>query len=188
VDKRNNRTKESITSSQKAISKSSKIGSAEEGSQTFKGSRKSIRLAIKRSQETCWRNLCAEVDHDPWGTPYRTVMNKIGKRPAVPENMVPLIVSELFPIHPAMEGNAQQATATIPPVTLQKMEMASTKLYPGKATGPDGVPNETLKVAVNTHPPMFQEAYSQRMKDGVFLQQWKKARLVLPRRGDKPVD
>ncbi|XP_026811330.1 uncharacterized protein LOC113552686 [Rhopalosiphum maidis] len=134
--------------------KAAKRGPAEEQKRVFKEAKKSLRLAIRRSQENCWKNLCAEVDRDPWGTPYRTVMRKIGKRQPVPTKMIPAIIAELFPTHPAIEENPNRQTATIPAVTLQEVQLASKRLLPGEAPGPDGVPNEALKVAVRTHPTM----------------------------------
>lgn len=163
-------------------------GPADAENHTFKDARKGLRLAIKRSQDTCWRKLCNEVNHNPWGTAYKMVMRKIGRRPAIPTNLIPKIVSELFPTHDSVERTAEQVTASVPPITLEELEVASRRLHPGKAPGPDGVPNEALKVAVRTHPAMFQGVYERCMKDGVFPKPWKMARLVLLKKGDKPAD
>lgn len=126
----------------------------------------------------------AEVDRDPWRTPYRTVMRKIGKRQPVPSKLIPAIIAELFPTHPAIEGYVQRAPESIPKVTIQEMQSASTRLHAGKAPGPDWVSNEPLKVAVRAHPAKFQEVFSQCLNDGIFP----KPRLVLLRKGNKPVD
>lgn len=67
---------------------------------TLKKARSNLKLAIRRSQETCWRALCTEVERDPWGTPYRVAMRKIGRQSPVPKLMIPLIVDDLFPTHP----------------------------------------------------------------------------------------
>jgi len=72
--------------------KAAKRGPAEEQNLIFKEAKKILRLAIRRSQENCWKKLCAEVDRDPWGTPNRTVMRKIGKRQPVPTKMIPFII------------------------------------------------------------------------------------------------
>lgn len=168
--------------------KVAKRGPAEEQKRTFKEAKKTLRIAIRRSQENCWKNLCAEVDRDSWGTPYRTVMRKIGKRQPVPTNMIPTIIAELFPTNPVIEENANQPSASVPVVILQEQQLASKRLLPGKAPGPDGVPNESLKVAVRTHPMMFQKVYSQCLIEGIFPNPWKRARLVLLRKGDKPAD
>jgi hypothetical protein len=94
-------------------------------------------------------------------------MKKIGKLPAIPTNIIPAIIAELFPTHPIIEEEGiQQLTMPIPAVTLQELKLASTRLYPEKAAGPDGTPNETLKVAVKTHPKNFQGVYGPCMIDG----------------------
>lgn len=147
-----------------------------------------MRIAIRRSQDNCWRNLIDEVDKNPWGAAYRIVMNKIGKRPPIPTNLIPAIVAELFPTHTATEVTTDQVAARITPVTNQEVEAASVRLRMGKAPGPDGVPNEVLKIAVKTRPEIFQKIFSQCMIDGVFPKPWKRARLVLLRKGDKPAD
>lgn len=75
-------------------------------------------------------------------------------------NLIPEIVRELFPTNNSVEHVAEQVETSIPPVTLRELELVSTRLYPEKAPGPDGVPNEVLKIATKTHPAMFQKVYS----------------------------
>lgn len=65
-------------SARRQYQKAAKRDYAEEQNRIFKEAKKSLRLAIRRSQENCWKNLCAEVDHNPWGIPYRAVMREIG--------------------------------------------------------------------------------------------------------------
>lgn len=117
-----------------------------------------------------------------------TVMRKIGKRQPISTTMIPAIITELFLINPVIEENTQRVSSPIPAVTLQEIKLANKRLSPRKAPRPDGVPNEALKVAVRTHPKMFQEVYSQCLTNGIFPNQWKRARLVLLRKGDKPAD
>lgn len=93
--------------------------------------------------------------------------------------MIPAKIAELFPTHPAIEENANRPSVLIPAVTLHEIQLACKRLLPGKSPGPDGVPKEALKVAVWTHPMMFQEVYSQSLNEGIFLNPWKRARLVL---------
>lgn len=172
----------------RSYQKAARRGPAEEEKRKFKETKKTLRVTIRRSQENCWKKLCAEVDRDPWGTPYRMVMRKIGRRPPVPTDMIPAIIAELFPTHPPTEETVDQTVTHIPPMTFQELELASKRLHPGKAPGPDGVPNEALKIAVKTQPTFFQEALNRCMTDGVFPKTWKRARLVLLRKGDKPAD
>lgn len=161
---------------------------AEEEKKSYKDAKKNLRIAIRRSQDNCWRNLIEEVDKNPWGAAYRIVMNKIGKRPPIPTDMIPAIVSELFSTHTAIEMITDQVTTRIPPVTNQEVEASSARFRIGKAPGPDGVPNEVQKVAVKACPEMFQKIFRQCMIDGVFPKTWKRARLVLLRKGNKSAD
>lgn len=45
----------------------------------FKNLRSQLKKAIKASKRRCWRDLCSEVDSNPWGRPYKTVMVKLKK-------------------------------------------------------------------------------------------------------------
>jgi len=73
----------------------------EQGHQTFKASRKALKIAIRRSKEASWRYLCDQVETEPWGLPYKLVTKKlVGRRP-IPGLSVPgkveSIVDGLFP-------------------------------------------------------------------------------------------
>lgn len=89
----------------------------------------------------------SEVDHNPWGTPYRIVMKKIGKPPPIPPNLIPAIVAELFLVHPKIAEAEGQPKILVPLINVQELELASKRLRPRKVPGPGGVPNEALKVA-----------------------------------------
>jgi len=165
-----------------------KRGPAEDEHRNFKEVKKSLRIAIRRSQENSWKQLCAEVDQDPWGTPYKIVMRKIERRKPVPSNLVPNIVTKLFSAHPKVDERASQPTTPVPPITPQELERAGKRLKAGKAPGPDGIPNEVLKIAIKLQPQMFLKTFNSCLEEGTFPRQWKQARLVLLRKGDKPED
>lgn len=58
----------------------------------------------------------------------------------------------------------------------------------GKAPGPDGVPDEVIRVIVQVRPDLLLPTFNECLKKGVFLNSWKVATLVLLRKGDKPLD
>lgn len=60
--------------------------------------------------------------------------------------MIPVIIAGLFLTHPMIEETTDQGIIPIPSVTLQEIQLASTRLYPEKVTGSDGVPDKALKV------------------------------------------
>ncbi|XP_011707931.1 PREDICTED: uncharacterized protein LOC105462776 [Wasmannia auropunctata] len=64
--------------------------------------RKALRTAIKTAKNTAWNELLSTINRDPWGCPYKLVMDKL--RPAarpvcetLPLNNIREIVARLFP-------------------------------------------------------------------------------------------
>ncbi|XP_043271190.1 uncharacterized protein [Venturia canescens] len=69
----------------------------------YKTAQKTLTKAIRDSNTRCWRNLCKEVNEDPWRTGYKIVTGKLGAR--VPPELKDAetagrIVDGLFPTHP----------------------------------------------------------------------------------------
>jgi len=60
--------------------------------------------AIKSAKESCWKQLCDQVERDPWGEPYKLIMGKLTKSRPPKElrnsGVVHNIVRGLFPEHP----------------------------------------------------------------------------------------
>lgn len=154
----------------------------------LKEERNKLKLAIRRSQESCWRALCADVDHDPWGTPYRVVMRKIGGQPPVPKLMIPRIVDALFPVHPAPARAEYKEASPLRKFTEDELKIAVHRMPNRKAPGPDGIPNEVVKLMASKSPLMFLNTFNHCMETGYFPLAWKSATLVLLRKGDKPQD
>lgn len=94
----------------------------------------------------------------------------------------------MFPIYSVLEEVTVQITMLLPPVSLEKIEKASTRLYSSKAAVVDGVTNEALKVRSRLILEIFQKEDNWCMIDGVFPKPLKRARLVLLRKDDKQVD
>ena len=46
----------------------------------YETKRRELKTAIKMAKRKCWRDLCEEADSDPWGRPYKAVLNKIKLR------------------------------------------------------------------------------------------------------------
>lgn len=62
------------------------------------------------------------------------------------------------------------------------------KVNCGQSARAGWIPNEVLRVVVNARPEMFTNIFNQCLSDGNFPKQWKRARLVLLKKGDKPAD
>jgi len=63
--------------------------------------------AIRKAKNEAWKKLCDEVEHNPWGLPYKLVMGKLSRPPPIPELDTPgrieKILNGLFPKHPIRE-------------------------------------------------------------------------------------
>lgn len=153
----------------------------------YKVAKQRLRNSINRSKFTCWKALVEDVDRDPWGLGYRTVNKKL-RRPAgqclMDENEMGNIVNGLFPTHPIRdEEDNHNSSCDVLLFTEQELSLAIAGLKSGKAPGPDGIPVEILKVAVDVCPRLLLDMYNACLKVGVFPRRWKKARLVLLDKG-----
>jgi len=158
--------------------------------QRYCEARSKLKHAIKLSKRMCFRELCEEVDRDPWGRPYLTVMKKFrNNRTTVPTCPVILfdIVSHLFPKQPdCVLEISENEEENVPPVTEEEVLKACSRVGNNKAPGPDNVPNIALKSAVKAFPSIFTEVYTGCLVEGIFPTKWKEQKLVLLPKGDKP--
>jgi len=85
--------------------------------------------------------------------------------------------------------NTFDFTMVIPRFTSDELTKAVKRLSPRKAPGPSGLPNEVLKMFAISRPRTALEIYNDCLSDLTFPPRWKRARLVLIRKGpDKPPD
>lgn len=151
-----------------------------------------LKRAIKKSKRQAWNELCDMVDDDPWGRPYKTVMARLNARAGTPPTcpiILERIISTLFPQQPrrALTENELADDSLEPPiVTTDELLKACNRIGDVKAPGPDGVPNVALKAAIRSRPEIFLETYNTCLAEGVFPRRWKKQRLVLIPKGNKP--
>ena len=66
--------------------------------------------------------------------------------------------------------------------------MTQERLKYGKAPGSDNIPNEIVREVVGAWPELLFETYNVCLHKGVFQKRWKRQKLVLLRKGDKPLD
>lgn len=162
----------------------------------YRAKRKDLRKAIRDAQEKSWSDLCKAVEDDPWGLPYRIVSRKIGRtRPGVEaRGREEQIADHLFPDLPNTDWSQEplpledSAPETAPEFTLEELQEASRRLPSGKATGPDGVPNEILRTVSRLRPRVLLDVYNVCLTRREFPTTWKTARLVLLHKGPgKPI-
>ena len=71
--------------------------------------------------------------------------------------------------------------------TLEELKRAGGRLNANTAPGIDGVPNEIFKELIGAYPEMLLEAFNFCIREGRLFVDWKKQRLVLLRKGNKPL-
>lgn len=152
--------------------------------------RKRLRRAIKVSKRRCNLELCDEVNRDLWGRPYKLVMARLkGKVTAPPSEaeFLSRIVKVLFPYDDHCDVHWKAPTTdNIPPLSEDELIRAYAKTRDAAAPGPDGVPNQAIKIAIKANPSAFLRVFETCFKAGVFPDCWKVQQLVLLPKGDKP--
>lgn len=161
--------------------------------QEYKRSRKLLRSAIKESKRRCWIKLCDEIDADPWGRPYKIAMKKLGGMKPIPGIKEPKwameIVETLFPYDKdGLSRECRLQAYDFIPLDINDLESACKKLSMGKSPGPDGIPNEVTKLMAECWPEKIIGVFNACLMSGTFPAKWKVQKLVLLRKGNKPLN
>ncbi|XP_046143148.1 uncharacterized protein LOC123988153 [Osmia bicornis bicornis] len=108
---------------------------AAEKATAYKVAKKALGKAIRTSKERSWKQLCDEVDQDPWGRGYKLVMAKL--RPptqVMDERKARNVVDALFPTHPVTVGpRLTDADKDIPLFRTEELMLAERSMKSGKA-------------------------------------------------------
>jgi len=161
----------------------------------FRSERKLLVIKIRAAKEENWRKLYELVDNEPWGLPYRIVMKKLNRRTTIPGIDLPSgldsVVSTLFPTKPMCVRDiipVSQEDLDRARFSVNDVKAAARELPNGKAPGPDGIPNEVLKVAVGLFPQFFLALFNICTRNAYYPPEWKIANLVLLRKQGKALD
>jgi len=154
----------------------------------YKVTRKELTSAIRASKQKCWVDLCRSVETDPWGLPYKIVTKKITAFPAGLEakGRERSIAEKLFPAHPRTDWNRipyEVEFGALEPLTREELRLAAKRLPAGKASGPDGVPNELLVQVAHLRPDVLLDVFNSCFGQSYFPRSWKESRLVLLYKG-----
>ena len=153
----------------------------------YKGTRKQLRTLIRRSKEAKWKELCEEVECDPFGMGYKIARKKlVGAAPKLPEDLVNEIVLHLFPRQAPPDQRPTTEGGTIPTVTVEEVKEAGRGVKTGKAPGPDEIPPEATRYLLLECPEIFQKVSERILTEGRFPDLWKRARLVLIPKPGRP--
>lgn len=96
------------------------------------------------------------------------------------------IVDCLFPVHEPVSFQCDRSV-TFQAFTIEELQTACSKVKNNKAPGPGNIPPEIMKLVVQKVPEYVLEIYNQLATKGIFPEEWKRARLVLLKKGDKPL-
>lgn len=155
-----------------------------------KVARKAMTLAIRKSQENSWQGVITDIDNDTWGLGYRIVAKKLASSqiPGLTSERITSILDTLFPTHDSVTWAEAETIEPPPPFTREELLTAAQKAATGKAPGPDCIPNEIIKVMAAEQPDTLLRVINSYAARGEFPKIWKRAMLVLLRKGDKPLD
>lgn len=160
----------------------------------YKIRQKQLKREIKNRKSKCWKELLDEVEDDPWGMAYKIVNKKLRVNTKVPgledPKWVKEIIRDLFPTRdPWTRRKPYDYEFSENDVfTRDELQVEARKLKCKKATGPDGIPNEIIKIVAKEYPECLLEAFNSCLRHGVFFKNWKKQKLILLRKGNKPLD
>jgi len=153
--------------------------------------KKLLRNAIRKSKLILWQGLLETLDADPWGMPYRVVLDKLRRTSSLVESLPPAVVrgvvGALFPwagdfdLDPSLVG-WDEALA----VTGEEVSVAVVRINVSKAPGPDGISGRLVKDTSIVLARMWTSCFTACLREGVFPAPWKMARLVLLKKPGKP--
>ncbi|XP_078047554.1 uncharacterized protein LOC144475475 [Augochlora pura] len=73
----------------------------------YKEKKKRLKIEIKKAKAAAWEQFINTIDNDPWGKPYRWVMDKIKGRPppaVLGDEELEEVVKKLFIIYPSKDN------------------------------------------------------------------------------------
>lgn len=159
----------------------------------YKEAKKCVRIAIIKSKADCWAELVRTVDKDPWGKPYKLVMRKLrGPSPTnqMEVEMIENVIHGLFPrrdVDSSPPVVLNQTSMTSPPFNMEELDMVMKRIKPRKkAPGPDGINTCILVAVYQCQPNWVLDLFNACVTNGIIPSDWKRARLVLLKKGDKP--
>lgn len=113
--------------------------------------------------ETAWRTLCDQVQEDPWGLPYKLIMGKLTRPLPIPEENASGCLQHIVQ-HPVKNDNEALPIPINgePQHSIDRAELfnAAKNMKVNTSPGPDGIPDEVLKVIVALNPDVLTDVYN----------------------------
>lgn len=158
--------------------------------ENYKESKRTLRNAIKKAKRECWKLLLEDVDNDIWGDGYKIAMKGLMGFPPklnLTDDMVENVVKHLFPVHEEVIFNCDNRNRFLH-FTSEEVRNACSKMKNNKSPGPSNIPAEVLKTVAQQKPSCLLPVYNRLGNEATFPTEWKVAKLVLLRKGNKPLE
>ncbi len=143
---------------------------------------------IKKTKRKYWKNACAELEKNPFGNAYKTIMRQL-RKPIPPYNInddeINRIVRELFVSAEDKEERYERNISQVKPFDTDELETARNKIKTGKAAGPDELTPETVRTAASAMPTLILKMLNRLLETQNFPEKWKRSRVVLIPKGMK---
>ncbi|CAK9820187.1 Putative 115 kDa protein in type-1 retrotransposable element R1DM [Anthophora quadrimaculata] len=163
-------------------------------------SRKELKMAIYEAKKEAWKKLVASVENDVWGLPYRILRGKNVKRTEeMTREETTRVIKELFPRKEERiekdreeEGEAEEVgerneveDGEIEEATEEEIERIIKSTKNKKAPGPDGIPNEILKILARYKLEEIRNLMNRCLRETKFPKKWKECNIVLIPKGEE---
>lgn len=158
----------------------------------YRDSKKKLVLAISKAKEDSWKSLIREIDNDPWGIPYKLVMNKLrinshGLTETLEKDKLRMVIYGLFP----RETKIESVRDTIIHEWNDDWDVGvndinrviKRKNVRSTAPGIDGITLKMWRKVPASMVNRLSEIYTKCLRSGEFPIQWKRAKLVLIPKG-----
>ncbi|KMQ84759.1 reverse transcriptase [Lasius niger] len=159
--------------------------------------RRTVRRRKRKSKARAWKELLSSLDEDPWGRPYRMVLNKLrGGTAPITETLDPQLINRVIDtLFPHVEEKEDlipvrewEWDGGIMGVTGGELRDAVRKIKNGKAPGPDGIYGKAWVLAHRGLAKPMRHLYTECFRMGIFSREWKEAHVVLLPKQGKPKD
>lgn len=159
------------------------VQQVQEMREIYKTEKRELKRKIWESKINKWNRLCEELDNDVWGKAYQIACRKLGTTPRniLSQTEMNKEIQRLFPQNSSTTNNMKIARhpGEVPKFQPSELQSAIGKLKLKKATGPDYIPAEVIKICVTKAEEVFLQMYNDYLCTQVFPVEWKISRLVL---------
>ncbi|KAJ8944749.1 hypothetical protein NQ318_011655 [Aromia moschata] len=156
-----------------------------EARENYKVSKNALNKAIIRAKQEAWDRIVEDVENDIWGQGYKIATKQFRKKNELPDHIIIEEAEKLFPRQVICDWNYEPINPQdIPLFTEEEIRNVANNLKTKRAPGPDCVPPELVKAAVEIATSEYTELMSNLLIQGIFPKMWKEAKLAYTLTGE----